>query len=55
METYPRYKLSVEMPILAYARWNDVFPLSSLLSPLSSVICHLSSFIFHLEFPTGKP
>ena len=35
METYSRYKLSVEIPILAYARWNDVFSLSSFLSHLS--------------------
>ena len=48
METYSRYKLRVEIPILAYARWNDVFPLSSFLS-------HLSSFLFHLEFPTAEP
>ena len=62
METFSRYKLRVEIPILAYARWNDVFSLSSFLShlssflfPLSSFNFPLSSFIFHLEFPTGKP
>ena len=36
--------IPLEIPILAYARWNDVFH-------LSSFNFHLSSFIFHLEFP----
>ena len=38
METYPRYKLSVEIPFLAYARWTDV-----VFRTLSSLHFHLSS------------
>ena len=38
METSSRYKLRVEIPFLAYARWNDVFSLSSFISHLSSLI-----------------
>ena len=45
METYSRYKLRVEIPILAYARWNDVFPLSSLLSQLSSLKIKKRSYV----------